>query len=167
MRGAPSNRREAGDAVVHALAHFERTPVPLPVAIAQPDVMSEELEPVVEQVRTAVFGLGPASAGRTHTGSSGPHSSPRCCASRPTGAPSSRSAAPAATRYFKGLARAVNRQPKEASFKVAADEIHVKVVPSGPGRKLDTAATSKALLAGALSTQRREANLVVVESHRG
>ena len=71
---------------------------------------------------------------------------------------------PEANRYFNGLARAVNRRPKEASFKVAADEVHVRVVPSGAGRKLDAAATAKALLAGALSTQRREASLVVVES---
>ena len=161
--GRALNRREAGDSIVHELAHFERMPVALPVSVAQPEVTSEELGPVMDQVRTALSGsvrfgwknahwvvrpqqmaglLRLPADGRSELGVGGPE----------------------ANRYFNGLARAVNRRPKEASFRVAADGVHVRVVPSGAGRKLDAAATAKALLAGALSTQRREASLVVVES---
>ena len=161
--GRALNRREAGDAVVHALAHFERAPLALPVAVAQPDVTSEELTPVVEQVRTALSGSVRFGWKNAHWVVR-PAQIAQLLRLPADGRSELEVGGPEANRYFNGLARAVNRRPKEASFKVAADEIHVRVVPSGAGRKLDAAATAKALLAGALSPQRREASLVVVES---
>lgn len=161
--GRALNRRESGDVVVHALAHFERAPVPLPVTIAQPTVTAEQLEPVVEQVRTALSGSVQFEWKNAHW------------VVRPTqlaeilrlpadGRSELEVGGPAAKRYFSGVARAVNRTPREASFVVAADDVHVRVRPSAAGRKLDVDATAKALLAGALSEERREAGLVVVES---
>ncbi len=161
--GRALNRREAGDSIVHALAHFERTPLALPVAVAQPDVTSEELAPVMDQVRTALSGSVRFGWKNAHWVVR-PQQMAELLRLPANGRSDLQVGGPEANRYFNGLARAVNRTPREASFKVAADEVHVRVVPSGAGRKLDAAATAKALLAGALSTQRREASLVVVES---
>ena len=67
----------------------------------------------------------------------------------------------AAKRYFGALARAVNRKPKEAEFAILPNG-RVRVVPSTTGRALDEDASAQALLTGALSTERRSAELVVV-----
>jgi vancomycin resistance protein YoaR len=161
--GRALNRRTSGDAIVRALAALERRPVALPVDVAPPKVRAAQLEPLVEQVRIAVSApvrmgwhdahwlVRPAELadflelpadGRTTLAVGGED----------------------AERYLGGVARAVNRKPREASFAVAADGEHVRVVPSALGRTLDAEATGKALLAGALSTDRREAELVVSEA---
>ncbi len=161
--GRALDRREAGVAVVHALAHFQRAPLVLPVSIAPPEVTTEELVPVVDQVRTALSGSVRFGWKNAHWVVR-PAQIAAMLRLPADGRSELEVGGSEATRYFKGLSRAVNRKPKEASFKVAADEVHVKVVPSAAGRKLDVVATADALLAGALSVQRREANLVVVES---
>jgi vancomycin resistance protein YoaR len=66
---------------------------------------------------------------------------------------------PAADRYFGQLSRAVDRKPKAAQFAIEGER--VRVAPSSSGRKLDLAATRKALLGAALSTEDRNAELVV------
>jgi vancomycin resistance protein YoaR len=153
------DRRAAADVVVRAVAGFDRSPFELPVGIGPPSVTAEELVPVVDQVRTALsapvrFGWKdahwlvepeqlaellqlPADGRRT-----------LAIGGRP------------ADRYFGVLERAVNRRPKEASFAVAANG-RVRVVPSASGRKLDVPASQRALLTAALSTERRDAELVV------
>jgi vancomycin resistance protein YoaR len=157
--GRTLERRAAADVIVAALASFERRPVELPVKIGPPAVTAEELEPVLAQVETALsrpvrFGWKDA------------HwlVQPREMASLlqlpANGRDRLRIAGPGAERYFAVLARAVNRRPKEASFAIGASE-RVRVVPSASGRRLDVDATARALLAAALSRNRREAELVV------
>jgi vancomycin resistance protein YoaR len=161
--GRALNRRESGDTVVRALAAFEREPVALPVTIAQPKVTAAELEPVVEQVRTALSGSVRFAWHDAHW-LVRPAQLAEILRLPADGRVELEVGGEEADRYFAGLARAVNRRPREASFRVASDDVHVRVRPSGVGRKLDPKATGKALLAGALSTQDREAELVVVES---
>ena len=157
--GRTLDRGKTAETIKAALAGFERRPVALPVRIGPPTVTVEDLEPVLEDVRTAVsapvrFGwkdahwlVQPAQLadllrlpadGRRELTIGGR----------------------AADRYFGVLARAVGRKPREASFAVRADD-GVRVVPSASGRVLDVPATAKSLLAAALSTDRREAELVV------
>ena len=161
--GRALNRRESGDLVVRALAGFEREPVALPVSIAQPKVTADQLEPVVEQVRTALSGSVQFAWHDAHWLVK-PAQLADMLRLPAEGRSELEVGGEAAEKYFAGLARAVNRKPQEASFKVASDQVHVRVRPSGVGRKLDPEATAKALLAGALSTENREAELVVVES---
>jgi vancomycin resistance protein YoaR len=64
-----------------------------------------------------------------------------------------------ADTWFAGLARTVNREPKDATFAVVSGGIHV--VPARPGRALDVTASARALQAALFSTQDRNARLVV------
>jgi vancomycin resistance protein YoaR len=158
--GHTLNRREAGDEIVTALAGFDRDPVPLPITVALPTVTAEALEPAVEDVRTALsapvrFGWHDAhwlvQPAQTATLLRLPAE----------GRKELEIGGPAADKYFAGLARGVNRKPRNASFAVGADGVSVSVKPHQDGRKLDVEASGKALLAGALSADDRNAELVV------
>ena len=158
--GATLARRESGDVIVRSLAGFSREPVPLSVTTARPTVAAAQLEPLLGEIRTilsapvrfswkgaawevqpaqlADFLLLPAD-GRTTVAIGGK----------------------AADRYFTGLARSVNRRPREASFMVGTDGQTVSVVRSRTGQPLDVEASGEALLHGARSPDGREAALVV------
>jgi vancomycin resistance protein YoaR len=157
--GRTLERREAANVIVSALAGFERRPVALPVEVGPPSVTAEELAPVLAQVETALsrpvrFGWRDA------------HwlVQPRELASLlelpAKGSDRLGIGGRGARRYFGVLARAVDRRPKEASFAIAVNG-RIRIVPSASGRRLDVDASARALLAAALSTDRREAELVV------
>jgi vancomycin resistance protein YoaR len=160
--GVELNMEAAREIVVDTLAGFSRNPVELTVATAQPEVTTEELEPALEQVRTALsapvrFGWGETrwtiepeeiakllrlpAYGRTKVEIGGPY----------------------AAVYFDRLSEAVNEPPKDARFAVRRSDRSVRVRPARDGRVLDVEATSKALLAAVLATSSRSAELVVVE----
>lgn len=159
--GVELDLKAARETVVGALAGFSRESKALPVVTSQPDVLGEDLEPALAQVRTALsapvrFGwsdtrwpVAPAelakllrlpAAGRTDVEIGGAY----------------------ATVYFERLTEAVGRPPKDARFAVK-DNRKVRVVPAKNGRVLDVEATSKALLSAALSTTNRSAELVVAQ----
>ncbi len=157
--GRTLDRREAGDVVARAVAQFDRRPVALPVRVGPPSVTADELQPVLEQVRTALsapvrFGWKDAHWLVEPKQLAGLLELPA------EGRRDLRIGGRTAERYFGVLSRAVDRKPKEASFAVAEDG-RVRVVASASGRTLDVEATGKALLAAALSEERREAELVV------
>jgi vancomycin resistance protein YoaR len=152
-------REDAKSIVISALAGFERTSVALPVRVDEPEVTAARLEPVADQVRIALSApirfrlrdtqltIGPAQLaplldlprdGRTQLLVGGPE----------------------AARFFRNLARGVARTPVSATFEPLAGG-RVRVVPGHNGRALDIEASGRSLLAGALSTSRREAELVV------
>jgi vancomycin resistance protein YoaR len=160
--GLKLDQEAAQDVVVDTLAGFSRRPVALPLVTDEPSVTAEELEPALAQLEAVLsapvrFGwgdirwrIGPAELvkllrlpayGRTNLEIGGAY----------------------ATLYFERLASAVDEKPRNASFAVRRSSRSVRVVPAEHGRVLDVAATSKALLAAALSTTRRSAELVVVE----
>jgi vancomycin resistance protein YoaR len=159
--GRTLNRREAGDAIVTALAGFEREPVPMPIVVARPTVTAADLEPVLQQVRTALSApvrFGWHDAHWTVQ----PAELAKLLRLPADGRDTLAIGGKAAAKYFGHLARAVNRKPRDASFVVAGDGVHVRVAPSQSGRQLDVEASGKALLAAALSPERRDAELVVV-----
>jgi vancomycin resistance protein YoaR len=153
------DRRAAAARIVAAVTGFERGPVALPVRVERPSVAAADLRPVADDARTALsapvgfrwqdvrwlvsprqlaaFLLLPA-AGSRELGLGGAR----------------------ADRYLALLARAVERRPKDARFLVAADG-RVRVVAARRGRRMDVAATKRALLAAALRTEHREADVVV------
>jgi vancomycin resistance protein YoaR len=67
---------------------------------------------------------------------------------------------PAADAYFAQLEKTVARTPVDATFRILAGN-RVGIIPSKPGIALDVVATSRRLLAAALSTVDRSALLVV------
>jgi vancomycin resistance protein YoaR len=74
---------------------------------------------------------------------------------------------PAATEYFRQLAKRVDRKPVDATFRILAGD-HVGIVPSKSGLTLDVAKTARALLAAAATPTNRVAQLTVrtAEPHR-
>ena len=145
--------------VAFALAGFSRAPVPLPVAELRPRVETRDLAPVVGQVHTALS--GPVQFGHEDT-----HwrIRPRELATLlllPAGGREElRIGGPAARRYFHRLSRAVDRVPRDADF--VAEGARVRLVPAAVGRRLDVPATADELLAAALSSEDRDAKLVVL-----
>ena len=158
--GRTLHRREAGDLVVHALAGFDRQPVALPVVVAHPTVDSDHLKPALEQVRAALS--APVRFGwKNASWIVRPHELATLLRLPAEGRSKLEIGGPDATKYFAGLARGVNRRPVSAQYQIGDDGKHVKIAPSAPGRALDVEATERALLAAALSTDKRTVELVV------
>lgn len=159
--GARLENAAARKTIVAALAGFSRKPVELPVLTADPPVTTAELEPVLAQVRTAL-------ARPVRFGWDGGHwrVQPREVAKLlqlpADGRTKLEIGGAYATTYFSRLARAVEHRPKNATFAVTGKR-SVRVVPARDGLALDATATAKALLAAALATGRRDAELVVRE----
>jgi vancomycin resistance protein YoaR len=157
--GRTLDREETRRLVLEALGGFEREPLDLPLRIGPPAVRAEDLEPAVEQVRTALSGSVRFGWRDAHW-----QVQPKELASLlrlpADGRRDLQIGGRGADRYFGVLARAVDQKPQNASFVVASDG-GVRIVPGASGRVLDVPATAKALLAAALTTDRREAELVV------
>jgi vancomycin resistance protein YoaR len=165
VQGAKLDQEAARDVVVQALAGFERKPVVLPVAKTAPSVTAEELEPALAQVQTALSGPVRFGWGDTHW-SIGPDELAKLLRLPADGRTKLEIGGAYATVYFERLARAVDRRPRPASFKVRKNR-SVRVVRAREGRVLDVEATSKALLAAALSEGVRNAELVVAVEDAG
>ena len=150
---------EAKRLIVAALAGFEREPVELPVRVDDPEVQAAELEPVADQVRTALsapvrllFRGSQLTVGATQL-------APLLDLPR-DGRTQLRVGGPDAVKFFRNLARGIARVPVSADFEPVAGG-RVRVVPGRNGRALDIEASGRSLLAGALSTTKRSAMLVV------
>jgi vancomycin resistance protein YoaR len=152
-------REEAKSMIVAALAGFERTPVTLPVRVDEPEVTAARLEPVADQVRTALSAPVRFRFRGAQLTIQPSELAPLLDLPR-DGRTQLRVGGPAAVRFFRNLARGVARKPVSAEFEPLAGD-RVRVVPGHNGRALDVEASGRSLLAGALSTTRREAVLVV------
>ena len=158
--GRALDERTAGTAIVQALAGFERGHVVvLPVAVVAPKVSAADLTPVVAQVRTALSRRIRLSLDRSSwwlpTGQlaallSLPHGGSSTLAIGGNGAEG----------YFRRLGHGVGRPARDATFNVS-ESGRVAVVPSRPGRVIDVPATSRNILAAALSLTHRSARVVV------
>ncbi len=147
--------------VVETLAGFSREPVELPVRTSQPEVLTAELEPALRQVRTVLTGPVRFGWGDTRW-SIAPQELAKLLRLPADGRTKLEIGGSYATLYFERLAEAVDRPPRDARFAVRPNRT-VRVLPARDGRVLDVEATSAALLAAALSTTRRSAELVVVD----
>jgi vancomycin resistance protein YoaR len=158
--GRALDERSAGAAIVQALAGFDRGHVVvLPVGMDAPRVSTADLRPVVAQVRTALsrrirLKLGLSSwwlpPGQLAALLSLPHGGSGALAIGGKGA----------NGYFRRLAHGIGRPPRNATFSVS-NSGRVAVVPSRPGRVIDVPATSRNILAAALSPTLRSARVVV------
>lgn len=156
----------ARQTVIDTLAGFSRDPVELPVASAQPKVTSEELEPVLAQVETALSAPVRFGWGDTRW-TIQPEEIAKLLRLPAYGRSKLEIGGPYATIYFERLGEAVGEPPKDARFAVRRSDRSVHVRPARDGRVLDVEATSKALLAAVLSKGVRSAELVVVDKEAG
>jgi vancomycin resistance protein YoaR len=154
------DRVAAERTIVSALSGFRRAPVELPVVVDPPDVTQATLARVAAQVRAALSAPVVFVYKGVHW-SLPPEQIATFLKLPQDGDTSLDIGGPAARAYFANLAKAVGRAPREVDFSVSSTG-KTKLIPSRNGRRLDVAASEKALLAAALSTTNREARLVVV-----
>jgi vancomycin resistance protein YoaR len=160
--GAKIDLQAAEATVVSALAGFSRKPVALPIHVDKASVGTEELRPVLDDVRTAV-------SRRVRLGWHGTtwmvsREKMAKLLSLPRGGSNELTiGGPYATLYFKRLSRAFADPPKNAQFEVRSNR-SVRVVRAHKGRVLDAPATAGALLEAALSSGKRSAELVIKEA---
>ena len=157
--GRELDARRTEKVIVAALAGFSRRSVRLPVQERPPAVATGELVPVAEDVRTALSGPVRFGYNGAHWRIHPPELAPLL--SLPArGRSELQIGGPAAKSYFARLSRAVDRKPRDADYAVTSGG-RVEVVAGANGRELDVAATEEALLAAAVSRDRRDAGLVV------
>ena len=159
--GRELDREAAAGTIVSALVGFDREETPLPVVVDAPEVTTSTLEPVARQLRTVLS----APVQLTHEGAVftiEPSEMVRLVELPADGARSLRIRQEVAARHFGNLARGLARPPRNADFAVRANG-NVRVVPSRPGRELNLAATSAALLQAASRPTNRTAAVVVAE----
>ena len=158
--GRKLDREAAARTIVAALSGFERAPVILPVIVERPDVTSDAMARVAEQVRIALS--APVGFVYRNVHWSVPPEQIATFLKLPQDGETRLSiGGPAAKTYFGNLAKAVGRPPREVDFSVSSSG-KATMIPSKNGRRLELEATEKAFLAAALSTTNREAELVVV-----
>ena len=162
--GEPSRSLEteaAADTMVSALAALERPgPVALPIEVTPPEVGRDALAAVARQVRTALSGPVVFAYKNVHLTVT-PEQIASFLELPHNGQRDLEIGGPEAKKYFDNLSRAVARAPREVDFSVD-DAGKARMIASRDGRKLDVAASEKALLAAALRTVNRTAQLVVV-----
>ena len=162
--GEPSRSLEteaAANTMVSALAALERPgPVALPIKVTPPEVGRDALAAVAQRVRTALSGPVIFAYKDVHLTVT-PEQIASFLALPRNGERELGIGGPDAKEYFDNLSRAVARAPREVDFTVD-DAGKAHMIRSRDGRKLDVAASEKALLAAALRTVNRTAQLVVV-----
>jgi vancomycin resistance protein YoaR len=156
--GRTLDREQTARLIVASLVSLDRDPEVLPVQISQPEVTAEELEPVLEQVRTAVSGpvrliLGPTRWRLPRWRIAKMLQLPR------NGETTLALGGPGANAFFKRFRSAVDHPPIDARFVVLPSD-RVQVRPAQPGRLLDVEAARRAIFAAALSPTDRAASLV-------
>jgi vancomycin resistance protein YoaR len=159
--GRELDREAAAAVIVAELVGFDREETPLPVVVDAPEVTSQTLEPVARQLRTVLS----APVQLTHQGAVftiEPAEMVRLIELPSDGAGSLRIQQEVAARRFENLARGLARPPRNADFAVRRSG-QVRVIPSRPGRELNVAATSSALLRAASRPTNRTAAVVVAE----
>jgi vancomycin resistance protein YoaR len=157
--GRSLDRAAAAHVVVAALAGFARRPVALPVRSEPTALSAAQLAVAAARVRVAL-----SAPVRMQWGSTVFTITPwqlRAMLDLPhPGVPTLRIGGPGAERYFVGLRRALERRARNAGFAISPGGA-VSVIPSAEGRRLDTPATARNLLAAALSHSNRTARVVV------
>ena len=155
--GVRLDRSLASATIVNALASLERDgPVRLPVARAEPRVVVDDLADAATAAQTAVSGPVTLTVGPTR------FRLPRWRIAQlldlPHGGATGVSVAgPSAQRWLASLARSVDRDPRDATFRVVSGGI--ELVPSHPGRTLDLDAARKALQKAVFSSSGRAATV--------
>ena len=156
--GAVLDKAAAADTIVRSLAGFDRGRVALPVRADEPTVRAADLATARAQVRKALarpvrMKLGVASWWL-------PTRKLAAILALPShGARALSIGGPGARAYFAKLGRGIDKPPRDATFRPLASG-RVVVVPARPGRVVASKATSRSILAAALGTQNRTAQVV-------
>ena len=154
------DREKATDLLVSSLASLERRPVPLPIRSDPQRVTADDLEGAVEQAQVAVSApvrlrLGPTRwripKWRVAKMLTLPHDGSRTL----------EIGGPGAAVFFRRLTKRIDRPARNADFAISASN-RVRVVPAKDGRVVDVEQTADAILAAALSTTNRVAQVAVV-----
>jgi vancomycin resistance protein YoaR len=152
----------SGPVIVRALASLQRgAVVPLPIEIDPAEVTAGRLAAAAAQARRALSAPVRLAYGETRW------RPPRWRIAELLTLPSHGStklavAGPGAERYFERLSKAVGREPTDATFAVTSGGI--AIVPARPGLEVDVPRTARAILAAAVSADRRIAKLAVAVS---
>ncbi len=157
--GRVLDRQAAGAVIVSALGGLSRERVALPVRVDAPSVVAADLHPALLQVRTALsrrvrMNLGAATWWLPKRQLASMLVLPR------NGSRKLDVGGPGATRYFKRLARGINRPAQNASFN-PLESGRVVIVPAKLGRTVAERPTERSILAAALSPGARNARVVV------
>ena len=157
--GLRLDREAAADAIVRALARFERgAQVPLPVQVDPVEVTAAELAPAARQARRAISAPVRLTSGTIRWKL--PRWRLATLLSLPKeGATALEIGGKAADAWFARLKKAVERAPVDAVFDIGGG--HVRIVPDKAGVAVDVPATAKALLAAATQRRDRTAELVL------
>ncbi len=160
--GVRLDRAGASAAIVEALASLERPgPVRLPVVRAEPRVTGERLAAAAAVARTALSAPVTLTVGPTR------FRLPRWRIAQlldlPSGGATSVAVGgPAARTWLTSVARAVDRAPSDATFRVISGGI--EVVPARPGRALDVEGARAAIQKAILSPTGRAATVATATS---
>jgi vancomycin resistance protein YoaR len=157
--GLQLDREAAADAIVRALARFERgSQVPLPVRVDPVEVSAAELAPAAHKARLAVSAPVRLTSGETRW------KLPRWRIAKllklpRKGATTLEIGGKEADAWFRRLRKTVERAPVDAAFVVGGG--NVRIVPDKDGIEVDVPATSDAMLEAATRPSNRTAALVL------
>jgi vancomycin resistance protein YoaR len=161
--GRRLDRDAASETVVRALARLDRAaPVALPVLVDPVEVTAADLAVARRQAETALS--APVRLEYEGTRWRLPRWRIAELLSLPSGGATKLTiAGPGAEAWFGKLRKGVEHTPVDARFEVRADGT-IGIVPDRPGLAVDVPATSKAILAAAISPTQRTAGLVATEA---
>ena len=157
--GRTLDRAAAARVIVAALARFQRRPVALPLRSEPTAVTAAQLNAAAAKVRIILS----APVQMRWQGSSwtiAPWQLRSMLQLPGSGRTRLQIAGPGAARYFKGLARVLDRPARNARFAISSGGA-VGIIPSRRGRALDFRKTEGNLLAAALTEESRSAHVVV------
>jgi vancomycin resistance protein YoaR len=154
------DRQAAAATIVRALASLKREPVGLPVRVDRPKVTADDLTVAEAQVKTALSASLKLTLGTTRWNLR-PARIARILLLPADGRRDLRIGGAGATKWFKALARRVDKEPADADWAISSSRI--RVIPYRPGYMLDVPRSAAVVLRAALVTapELRQAKLVV------
>jgi vancomycin resistance protein YoaR len=157
--GRKLDRDRAAGMLVGALVSLARAPIALPVKLDQPSVTPQDLEPVVEQARTALSRPIRLQLGKTWWRVR-PARISELLSLPHDGSRTLDIAGPGADAWFAKFSKAAGTPPIDADFAISSGG-HVSVVPGKNGVAVDKDATRNAILRAVLSPSARTARVFV------
>jgi vancomycin resistance protein YoaR len=154
------DRQAAASTIVRALASLKREPVGLPVRVDEAKVTADDLTVAVAQVKTALSAPLKLTLGTTRWNLR-PRRIARLLQLPADGRRDLGIGGAGATRWFKALAKRVDKEPVDADWAISSSGI--RVIPDRPGYLLDVPRSASVVLRAALVTapELRQAKLIV------
>ena len=157
--GRTLDRAAAARVIVAALARFQRRPVALPLRSEPTAVTAAQLNAAAAKVRIALSAPVQMRWQRA-SWTIAPWQLRSMLQLPGSGRTRLQIGGPGANRYFRGLARVLDRPARNAHFAISSGGA-VGIIPSRRGRSLDFRKTEGNLFAAALTGEKRSARVVV------